>query len=98
MRVVDATTIQEPGNTGTNWRLHYSIRLPELTCDHYELSDERGGEKLGRFRFEAGELILADRGYSHRAGAAQVLNSGAALLLRWNPAVLPVRQMSGQPF
>jgi len=98
VRVIDATTVREPGNTGTDWRLHYSIRLPELTCAHYELSDERGGEKLGRFTFEPGELIVADRGYSHRAGAAQVLASGAALLLRWNPAVLPVRTPTGRPF
>lgn len=97
VRAVDASVIQEPGDTGTLWRLHYSIRLPQLTCDHYELTDVRGGEKLGRFAFSPGELILADRGYSHRAGAAQVLESGASLLLRWNPSVLPVRQPSGQP-
>jgi hypothetical protein len=42
--------------------------------------------------------VLADRGYSHRAGAAQVLDSGAALLLRWNPAVLPVESPGGGPF
>lgn len=98
VRVVDASVIQEPGDTGALWRLHYSIRLPELICDHYELSDVHGGEKLGRFGFAAGDLVLADRGYSHRAGAAQVLESGADLLLRWNPSVLPVRQRSGKPF
>lgn len=98
VRAIDATDIQEPGSTGTTWRIHYSIRLPELVCDHYELTDDTGGEKLGRFHFAKDELILADRGYSHRAGAAKVLDSGAALLLRWNPAVLPVRAVGGKPF
>jgi hypothetical protein len=98
LRAIDATDIQEPGSTGTAWRIHYSIRLPELVCDHYELTDGKGGEKLGRFHFRPDELILADRGYSHRAGAAKVLDSGAALLLRWNPAVLPVTAEDGSDY
>ena len=31
LRIVDATDIQEPGSTGTDWRLHYSLRLPQIT-------------------------------------------------------------------
>jgi hypothetical protein len=98
VRAIDATDVEEPGSTGTSWRIHYSIRLPELICDHYELTDSHGGEKLGRFRFGRDELILADRGYSHRAGAAQVLDSEAALLMRWNPAVFPVKAAGGGDF
>ncbi len=48
LRIIDASNIQEPGSTGTDWRLHYSIRLPELTCDHYELTDDQGGGNWGR--------------------------------------------------
>jgi uncharacterized protein YegP (UPF0339 family) len=98
VRAIDATDIQEPGSTGTDWRVHYSIRLPELLCDHYELTDNSAGEKLARFQFAKDELILADRGYSHRAGAAKVLDSSAALLMRWNPGVLPVKAPEGRPF
>lgn len=98
VRIIDATDVQEPGSTGSRWRIHYSIRLPELVCDHYELTDQTGGEKLGRFEFSSDELILADRGYSHRAGAAQVLDSGAALLVRWNHAIFPVETRQGRPF
>lgn len=98
VRVVDATDVQEPGDTGSAWRLHYSIQLPALLCDHYELTDCSGGEQLGRFTFSPDELILADRGYCHRAGAAQVLDRGAALLLRWNPATFPLQTKGGKPF
>jgi uncharacterized protein YegP (UPF0339 family) len=98
VRVVDATDVQEPGSTGTDWRIHYSIRLPELICDHYELTDNSQGEKLARFNFHKNELILADRGYSHWAGAAKVLDSGAALLLRWHPSVFPLRTAKGNIF
>ncbi len=98
VRAIDATDVREPGDTGTDWRIHYSIRIPELVCDHYELTDNRGGEKLGRFDFARNQLILADRGYSYRAGAAKVLDSGAALLVRWNPNSFPVTTRQGGEF
>ncbi len=96
LRVIDATNIQEPGSTGTDWRLHFSIRLPEMVCDHYELTDKTGGEQLGRFEFGPDELVLADRGYSHRAGVAQVLSAGAQVVLRWNAQIFPLEQSAGK--
>jgi hypothetical protein len=98
VRAIDATDVREPGDTGTDWRIHYSIRIPELICDHYELTDNTGGEKLGRFDFGPRDLILADRGYSHRAGAAKVLDRGAALLIRWNPNSFPITRPGGGKF
>lgn len=97
LRVVDTTEVVEPGATGSAWRVHYCLRLPELVCDHYELTDASGGEKLGRFRFEPGELILADRGYSHRAGVAHVLDAGAQVVVRWNHALFPLLDHQGAP-
>lgn len=96
VRVVDATDIQEPGSTGTAWRLHYSLQMPQMVCDHFELTDAGGGEKLGRFAFAEGELVVADRGYSHRAGVAQVLQAKAQALVRWNPASFPLEDSKGK--
>ncbi|MCW5558001.1 MAG: hypothetical protein KIT22_09235 [Verrucomicrobiae bacterium] len=93
LRIIDATDVMEPGDTGTSLRMHYSLRLPELTCDHYELSDAHGREKLGRFNFRRGELVLSDRGYSHRAGMAAVLESSAHVVLRWNLGPFPWRDL-----
>jgi hypothetical protein len=98
LRVIDATDITEPGSIGTDWRLHYRIRLPELVCDHYELTDCHGGEKLGRFVFEPGELVLVEAGYNHRAGVAQVLDAGAHVLGRWNALGFPLEHPSGRAF
>lgn len=98
VRAIDATDVQEPGSTGSSWRLHYSIRLPELMCDHYEVSDQHGGESLGRFKFRKDELIVADRGYSHHAGAAKVLDSGATLLMRWQSKLFPLLDNEGRLF
>jgi hypothetical protein len=66
VRVLDATDIEEPGPTGTDWRLHYSLRLPQLSCDFLELTDVPGGESLKRLPVAKGDIVLCDRGYSHR--------------------------------
>jgi hypothetical protein len=98
LRVIDATDIQEPGSTGTDWRLHYSIGLPELTCDYFELTDAHGGESLGRYTFQPGELVLVDSGYSHRPGVAQVLKAQAQVVFRWNPGGFPLEHWHGGRF
>lgn len=101
VRVVDGTTVKEPGKTGSQWRLHYSLRLPTLECDYFELTPTRGkqtGEKLGRFAAQAGELMLADAGYCHPPGIAAVVSRGADLIVRLNPASMPLLDEQGNAF
>ena len=50
VRAVDATTVKEPGPSGSLWRLHYSVGLPSLTCDFFKLTGVEGpgtGESFG---------------------------------------------------
>jgi len=96
VRLIDATDVQEPGSTGTAWRIHYSLSMPEMICDHFEITDAKGGEKFGRFGFRSGELVIADRGYCHRAGVAHVIESGAQVIVRWAPSNFPVEDARGQ--
>jgi Transposase DDE domain len=101
VRVVDATTVKEPGKTGSQWRIHYSLRLPTLECDYFELTSARGkntGERLGRFEVHAGEVILADAGYSHPPGIASIVSQHADVCVRLNPASVPLLDEQGQPF
>jgi Transposase DDE domain len=101
VRLVDATTVKEPGKTGGQWRIHYSLRLPTLECDHFELTPTRGqnaGERLGRFGFQEGEVVMADAGYSNPPGVAAVVSQGADVCVRLNPASLPLRDEAGRPF
>jgi uncharacterized protein YegP (UPF0339 family) len=80
VRVVDATNVTEPGSTGTDWRIHYVLQLPSLECDFFEVTDASGGESYTRLPVRAGDVILADRGYAHRAGVASVLRTNFPLL------------------
>jgi hypothetical protein len=101
VRVVDATVVKEPGKTGGQWRIHYSLRLPSLECDQFDLTPTRGkttGEKLGRFQFQKGELVLADAGYSNPPGIAAVASAGADICVRLNRASLPLQDGKDQPF
>jgi len=101
VRLLDATVVREPGKTGSQWRIHYSLRLPTLECDHFDLTSTRGvgaAERFGRFRFHAGELVLADAGYCHPAGIAAVVAAKADVCVRLSPHGLPVFDGEGKPF
>jgi hypothetical protein len=97
-RAFDATTIEEPGATGTNWRVHFGISLPDLQCDFYELTDDKGGETFTRYPVSPGDVVLGDRGYSHRRGVAHVLKAKADVLVRLNSTSFPLLDEKGTVF
>lgn len=96
VRVLDATDIEEPGPTGTDWRLHYSLRLPQLSCDFLEVTDVHGGETLKRLPVEKGDIVLCDRAYSHREAVARVLAQGADVVVRLNRGTFPLVNHEGK--
>jgi hypothetical protein len=88
IRIVDGTIVREPGKTGSQWRILYSIRLPSLVCDFFEVTATIGegtGESLNRLPVGPRELILADAGYCSVPGIEYVGQRGADVLVRVNP-------------
>jgi hypothetical protein len=98
IRIIDGSTIQEPGATGSTWRIHYSICLPSLHCDEVHLTTPKVGESLKRFTVKVGDLFLGDRGYAHRPGIAHVVNSGGEVLVRINLTSIPFINQEGSSF
>ena len=101
VRAVDATTVKEPGPSGSLWRLHYSVGLPSLTCDFFKLTGTEGpgtGESLAQFPIRAGDHVLADRGYSTARGIRHVADAGGRLIVRVNTGSLPLCTAGGRPF
>lgn len=90
LRVVDGSIVKEPGPTGAQWRLHYSIELPSLHCDEVRISTTKEGETLRRFSFKPGDIVLADRGYAQGAGLQYAVAAGADVLVRCNLVTLPL--------
>jgi Transposase DDE domain len=101
VRALDGTLVKEPGRSGSSWRIHYSVRIPDLICDHFELTSTKGagtGESLGRFMANAGDLILADRGFCKPTGVEKLSRRDAAMIVRLNTASLPLYNEDGSRF
>ncbi len=96
LRLMDATVITQPGSTGTDWRVHVSFDLSQLRLDEWEVTDAHGGESLLRHAVAAGELIVGDRGYAHRAGLGYLCQAGAQFVVRTNGHNLPLETAGGQ--
>jgi hypothetical protein len=96
VRAVDATTVQEHGATGTDWRVHFVINLRDLQCDHFELTDVKGGETFRRIPVEQGDLLLGDRAYGTPPGINHVVSHGGAVLVRVNHKSLPLYDADGE--
>ena len=100
MRLVDSTVIKEPGDTGSQWRVLYSLRVPDWQCDFFRLSSAKGagnGESLKYFSIKPGDCLLADRGFSHLAGLEHVHRSGGRVIVRLNDQNTPLEQEDGRP-
>lgn len=101
VRALDGTLVKEPGRSGSLWRIHYSVRIPSLVCDHFELTPTKGagtGETLGRFTAGAGDLVLADRGFCKPGGVEALQRQGAAVMVRLNTSTLPLFTEDGSRF
>lgn len=99
VRVVDGTLVKEPGKTGSQWRLLYSVQLPTLLCDFMDLTSDTGagtGEALMRVPLQRDDLLLADAGYCSVAGIDYVLRQGADVVVRVNPTNFPMYGPTGR--
>jgi hypothetical protein len=96
LRAVDATSVSEPGSTGTDWKLHYCVNLGDLQCDFFELADvQNGGETFRRVPVRAKDIMLGDRIYATPPGVAHVMDSGGDVIVRLNRQTLPLSDGKG---
>jgi Transposase DDE domain len=98
IRLVDSTTISEPGSDRADWRLHYSYDPREGRAVAFELTTSHHGEHLRRVKVAAGDIWVADRGYAKGDGLHHLVQSEADFVVRvsWNS--LSLRTAHGKPF
>jgi len=99
VRIVDGTVIKEPGKTGSQWRILYSLRLPDLRCYFFDLTATVGagsGESFTRLPVAPHDLILGDAGYCSVPGMQWVVAEGGDVLVRINPQNFPFQEASGR--
>lgn len=98
VRLIDATTVKEPGFTGSEWRIHYSLQLKPLLCDHFEITDKHVGESFQRVPVQKGDLLVGDRAYSNAKNVAHVLDHGGDVLVRMKIISFALRNLEGKGF
>ena len=78
LRLIDATVVEEPGKTGSQWRIHYSLQWPTLACDYFKITAAEGkgsGESLRHFPLNPRDYVLVDRGYCHAEDVPVIVES-----------------------
>jgi Transposase DDE domain len=95
--VIDASSIQAPGATGTDHRLHLAMDLVSLQFLEVWGSDVHTGETLKHFTFAPGDVAVADRGYAQCQGMHAAVAQGADLIVRLNPFSVVLSDTAGAP-
>ncbi|MFV1979131.1 MAG: transposase, partial [Myxococcota bacterium] len=101
-KAVDGSIIREPGKTGSEWALHYALRLPSLECDEFALRPVKGeearGESFKNFAVQKGDCLIGDRVYANAPGIHYVAERGGHVLVRVNTGALYFEDDSGKAF
>lgn len=103
VRAIDATSVSEPGSTGTDWKVHWAVNLADLQCDFFELTEvHEGGETFRRVPVVAGDVVMGDRVYAAPPGVAHIVRRQGEVVVRLNRQALPLfehgRRMELLPF
>src|SRR6266404_2582226 len=97
LRAVDASSVSEPGSTGTDWKVHWAVNLADLQCDFFELTDiEEGGETFRRVPVVAGDILMGDRVYAAPPGVSPIVRAKGDVVVRLNRQALPLFDRHGR--
>jgi hypothetical protein len=92
IRLVDATTVRKAGRSaresGRLWRVHAVYDLPTERFSAFELTDEKGAERINRIAVIPGEIRIADAVHCRADELADVIAKGGDVVVRagWSSA------------
>jgi hypothetical protein len=102
IRIIDSTTVPKAGAAAKKksqlWRIHSAFDLPHERFGHFELTDQKEGERLDRIPVIKGEIRIADRAYLQPERMAVVLDRGADVLIRAGWRSARWLEAEGDPF
>jgi hypothetical protein len=96
--LVDASCLHQPGGTGDDWRLHLAYDFLAGRMAQVHVTDRGGGERLDRYAWQAGDVIVADNGYGYCRSVAVAVQQQAEVIVRIHPATFPLETTAGTPF
>lgn len=80
--LVDATEAILHGSKTSDYRIHYAFELFTHTCNQFEVTEGKEGERLSRFTAHEGDIFIADRAYGTITGMEHIREAGAGFILR----------------
>ena len=92
---IDGSTVQSPGATGTDYRVHLAIDLVRLHLVEVTVTNEHTGEHLRHYSLQDGDVVVADQGYNQVARWRDQADRGVGLVVRYNPHGLPLYDAEG---
>lgn len=96
--LIDATRLKKPGGTGDDYRAHLGYDLLAGRLLDVKLSDRHTAEGFTLFDLQAGDVVVADRGYSRRKQLAFARRRQAHVLVRLAVRQVPLVDESGAAF
>ena len=98
MCLVDATTVEEPGSKGTDWRVHLSLDLSRGIMADVSITNAHRGESLARFQGQTDTIDIADLGYPFASSLDPRLAADHPLVVRANWQNLAGQTEEGERF
>jgi hypothetical protein len=95
--VIDGRSLQAPGATGTDHRLHIALEVVSVQGVEVLVSDVHTGETLPHGTVAPGEVAVADRGDAPCQGLRAVGEQGAARIVRLTPFRVLLEDALGAP-
>lgn len=88
--VVDGSSLQGPGAQGTDYRVHFALDLTHMTLHAVDVTGGEGAESLTRYPWQAGDVVLADRGYNQPRVILELAERGVRVVVRLIPTAMPL--------
>ena len=95
--VIDRSSIEARGATGTDYRLHIMMDLRTLVFVEVLITDVHTGETLKHFTLGASDVAVADGWYAQAQGLHETVQRGAAVIVRLNLFSVVLLTTTGTP-
>lgn len=84
LRIMDGSSLSQPGSIGTDWRIHVSLDLSTNCIDGVELTDVKTGESFANIATNPEDIRVGDRGYVGLKGLSSVFRAAGKVIVRAN--------------
>jgi DDE family transposase len=88
--IIDGSSVQSPGTRQLDYRIHLAWDWLTQSIVDLQVTGAQTGESLQLYHWAAGDVALADRGYSRATDICHVLDQQAEVIVRLAPQGIPL--------